>query len=122
MAVKDSSKERSIPMAWRPVFREIVSAFVEGDYRLKAGVSGVEPVSIDVATHIENYIHDYGATLIELPEEAWEYSVCIWSGSHWDALVDLWTETEGRSDLVLSVRVRDTKLGFLFTIHMVYVP
>jgi len=122
VAVMDGSKERPIPTAWRPVFREVVSAFVAGDYRLMAGVSCVEPVSIDVATHIENYIQDYGATLIQLPEETWNSSVCIWMGSHWDALVDLWTEAEGRSDLVLAARATDAKPGFAFTIQMVYVP
>jgi hypothetical protein len=122
MAAKDGSKERPIPSVWRPVFREIVSAFVKGDYRLLAGVPCVEPVPIKVATQIENYIQDYGATLTQLPEEAWHSSVCIWTGSHWDALVDLWTEAEGRSDLVLAVRVSEAKPGFVFTIHMVYVP
>jgi hypothetical protein len=122
VAVRDGSKERPIPTAWRPVLREIVSAFVAGDYRLTAGVPCVEPVSIDSAAHIKNYIEDYGATLIELPEETWHSSVCIWMGSHWDALVDLWTEAEGRSDLVLAMRVSDAKPGFAFTIHMVYVP
>jgi hypothetical protein len=95
MAVKDQSKERPIPVAWRPVFRSVVSAFVERDYRLEVGVSGVKPVSVDTATHIESYIQSYGATLIELPEEAWDSSVCIWMGNHWNALVDLWTEAEG---------------------------
>jgi hypothetical protein len=121
-AVMDGSKERPIPTAWRPVLREIISAFVAGDYQLTAGVSCVEPVSIELAKHIQDYIEDYGASLIELPEETWHSSVCIWMDGYWDALVDLWTEAEGRSDLVMAVRVSDVKPGFAFTIQMVYVP
>ena len=122
LAVKDESRERPIPTAWRPVFRDIVNAFVERDYHLRVGVLGVEAVSVDTAVHIENYIQNYGATLVALPEEVWDSSVCIWSGRHWDALVDLWTQAEGRSDLVLSVRVTDINPGFAFRIQMVYVP
>ena len=122
LAAKDGAQERPIPTAWRPVFCDIVSAFVERDYRLKAGVAGVEAVSEDTAAHIQNYIQNYGAILVELPEETWDSSVCIWSGNHWDVLVDLWTQAEGRSDLVLSARVTDIKSGFAFKIHMVYVP
>jgi hypothetical protein len=121
-AIKDDLKERPIPTAWRPVFRSIVSAFVQGDYLLETGVVGVEAVSMEGAVKIENYVKGYGATLIELPDDTWDSSVCIWSGSHWDALVDLWTEAEGRSDLVLSARVVEADTGFLFKIYMVYVP
>ena len=122
LAVKDGAQERPIPTTWRPVFRDIVNSFVEHDYCLKAGVSGVEAVSANTAAHIQKCIQNYGASLVELPEETWDSSVCIWSGSHWDVLVDLWTQTEGRSDLVLSARVADVGPGFVFKIHMVYVP
>ena len=122
LAVKDESHQRPIPSAWRPVFREIVSAFVRRDYHLSAGVVGVIPVAADTAEHIEKYVRNYGETLIELPEEAWDSSVCMWMGERWDALVDLWTQAEGRSDLVLQTFVTETRSGFNFEIHMVYVP
>lgn len=120
-AVKDEA-QRPIPSAWRPVFVGIVDAFVRHDYLLQAGVPGVAPVSEDTAAHIRDYVQDYGATLAALPEESWETSVCMWTGTHWDALVDLWTEEEGRSDLVLQARVRETGDGDMVDIHMVYVP
>lgn len=120
-AVKDGA-EGPIPSAWRPTFVRIVEAFVRHDYRLQAGVPGVAPVSEDTAGHVRDYVEDYGATLAALPEEAWETSVCNWAGNHWDALVDLWTEEEGRSDLVLQARVRETVDGDMVEIHMVYVP
>jgi hypothetical protein len=122
LAVKDESHERAIPSAWRPVFRDIVRAFVQRDYRLSAGVPGVVPVANDTAAQIAKYIENYGETLVELPDETWDSSVCIWVGDRWDALVDLWTSAEGRSDLVLSARIRESDMGFHIQIHMVYVP
>ena len=122
LAVKDESQQLPIPSSWRPVFRQIVAAFVESDYRLSAGVPGVAPVSNETATHIERYVEHYGETLIDLPEETWDSSVCIWQGNRWDALVDLWTRAEGRSDLVLSARIFESDNGFEFHIYMVYVP
>ena len=122
LAIKDESNERPIPTAWRPALRSIVSAFAKRDYSLSAGVSGVEPISPETAAHTQSYIEDYGATLVELPDETWESSVCIWTGSHWDALIDLWTQEEGRSDLVLGAHVAEGRPGFSFKIHMVYVP
>ena len=114
--------QRPIPPAWRHTFREIVSALVAADYRLEAQIAGVEPVSIETATQIRDYLRDYGATLVELPEATWESSVCIWTGSHWDVIVDLWTQEEGRSDLVLHAQVVETQSDISVTVHLVYVP
>jgi len=122
LALKDETHERPIPSAWRPVFREIVRAFVRRDYGLSSGVPGVASVTNDTAAHIAKYIENYGETLVELPEDTWDSSVCIWLGDRWDALVDLWTRAEGRSDLVLSARIFESDMGFKFQIHMVYVP
>ncbi len=122
VAVKDEDDQRPIPTAWRPIFCEIVKSFVHGDYRLTGGVPGVARVSKGVAKQIEEYIHDYGETLIELPDKTWKSSVCIWAGNRWDALIDLWTEEEGRSDLVLMAQVSESKTGFAFKIDMVCVP
>ena len=122
LAVKDEDEQRPIPTAWRPVFREIVKAFVHNDYRLSVGVSGVAPVSAKTAKQIEEYIKDYGETLVELPEKTWASSICIWMGNRWDVLIDLWTKGEGRSDLVLSAQVSESKAGLVVRVEMVYVP
>lgn len=122
LAVKDEEEQRPIPTAWRPVFREIVKAFVLHDYRVRVGVPGVARVSSATAEQIEEYIQDYGETLVELPDKTWDSSVCIWMGKHWDAIVDLWTAGEGRSDMVLTAQVSESKAGFVFKIQMVYVP
>jgi len=121
-AVKDPESERAIPSSWRPVLARIVEAFARHDYRLNAGIPGVAPVSEETAAQIREYIEDYGTTLIELPEESWTTSVCIWMDDHWDALIDLWTVEEGRSDLVLQVHVSETHGGYVVNVYMVYVP
>lgn len=122
IAVKDGETERPIPSAWRSVIREIVRAFVRHDYHLGAEIPGVAKVSAETATQIRNYIQGYGATIVDLPDETWNSSVCIWMDTRWDALIDLWTVSEGRSDLVLSLHVTEADGGFLFRIYMVYVP
>ncbi|WP_425598377.1 DUF7668 domain-containing protein [Thermomonas carbonis] len=99
-----------------------MNAFAVGDYGLSAGVKGVPPLSADRASQIRDYVEGYGATLVALPEETWNSSVCIWYGDHWAALVDLWTEQEGRSDLVLHTRVRELDSGFSVEVDLVYVP
>jgi hypothetical protein len=101
---------------------DVVRCFAAGDYGLSAGVAGVEPVSTDDAQHIRESIEGYGATLIELPDDAWRTSVAQWYGSHWDILVDLWTAEEGCSDLVLQGRVCESNGDISFRIHLVYVP
>src|SRR6185312_10746114 len=120
--VKDSSKEGPIPSVWRPTFRGIVKAFVRGDFKVSEGVPGVAPVPDHVAEHIAAYVKRYGETLVQLPEETWNTSVCIWTGTRWDTIVDLWTVREGRSDLILQTLVTEFEHGFEFDIRMVYVP
>ena len=114
--------EGPIPAAWREALRDIVETFAAGDYGLEKGIANVAPVSAETALRIREYLENYNATLIALPEATWGSSVCIWYGDHWDALIDLWTQEEGRSDLVLHVRVSDASPSFIIQIHLVYVP
>lgn len=79
-------------------------------------------MSEKTATQIRTYIQEYGAKLVSIPQESWATSVCIWMGDHWDALIDLWTEEEGSSDLVLQVHVSEVGSESLVTVYMVYVP
>ena len=121
-AVKDEDAEHPIASAWRSTFREIVAAFVDGDFRLERGIESVEPVSEETASQIRDYIADYGEKLVELSDETWKSSVAQWMGAHWEVLVDLRTEGEGRSDLVLDARVYEVEAGYRFKVHAVYVP
>ncbi len=119
---KDDSRELPIPAGWRSTFCDVVGAFVERDYRITSGVRGVTPITQATASHIESYISDYGEKLVALPEDTWQTSICLWMGSHWDVIVDLWTEAEGRSDMILSSRVSEVDGEYRFDIQMVYVP
>ena len=80
--VKDAEKQGPIPSAWRSTLKKIIEAFVLKDYRISTGIPGVAPVSAATAEQIQNYIEEYGATLIDLPESTWNSSVCIWVGDH----------------------------------------
>ena len=122
LAVKDAETERPIPSAWRPVFQDIVKAFCNHDYQLQIGIPKVAPISDSTAKHIEESIQNYGEKLTELPEETWRSSVCIWMGDRWDVLIDLWSLSEGPSDLVLSAQVKEQQAGLVFHVYMVYVP
>lgn len=121
-AVKDEGIQRAIPSEWRDVIKKIVRVLIAHDYQLSSGISGVAPVTADTAAQIGKYIEGYGAVLAELPDETWNSSVCMWDGSQWDAIIDLWTESEGRSDLVLSLQIEEDEAGFIFNVCMVYVP
>jgi hypothetical protein len=122
LALKDPDNEHPIPSAWRPMLRAVVQCFVEGDYCLARGVAGVEPVTAATAEQIRDYLTEYGATLVALPDDTWQTSVAQWMGTHWQILVDLWTAEEGRSDMVLDGSVVETGEGPRLTIHMAYVP
>jgi hypothetical protein len=121
-AVKDPDAQHAIAGTWRPMLREVLRRFVAGDYALSQGVPGVEPISTATAEQIRRYLAEYGATLIELPDDTWQTSVAQWTGTRWDILVDLWTADEGRSDLVLGGKVVETPNGPRLSVHMVYVP
>lgn len=120
--LKNAENQGPVPSAWRSILTEIIAAFVCKDYRLSTGIPGVAPVSNATAEQIQNYIRDYGATLIDLPESTWNTSVCIWVGDRWDILVDLSTQEEGSSDLVLQAQILETSDDYVVHVYMVYVP
>ena len=116
--VAPSGEQQAVPHEWRPALAAAASAFAAGDFTLQ-GLARVEPTSASTALQVREYLADYGATLVALPDEAWGSSVCIWSGHRWDVLVDLWTQEEGRSDLVMHAHV--SRSGIV-SVHAVYVP
>ena len=120
--VKDVSAAHPVATAWRPVLCEIVRAFAHGDYGLIEAVAGVDALSHEAAEQIRAYVADYGATLVELPSDTWDTSCAQWMGEHWEVLVDLWTKEEGRSDLVLALKVVEVGDKPRFGIQLVYVP
>ena len=102
LPVKDEAMAHPVASAWRPAFREIVKAFIVGNFAV-GGVENVEPLPAEQARRIERYISSYGEALTELPEQAWDTSVAQWMGTHWDVLVDLWTAESGRSGILTQI-------------------
>lgn len=121
-ALKDETREHPIASSWRPVLKEVVTALAQGDFQLSSGVPGVVPIAPETATQMEDYLADYGETLVELPDDTWATSVAQWMGTHWEVLVDLWTAGEGASDLVLGARVHESANGHVVELQMIYVP
>ena len=119
---KNEEEELPIPHVWRSIFRNIVSAFVNKDYKLTSRVNNVNPISEGKAEQIKKYIEDYGEELIDLPEETWNSSVYICYGDYWNVLIDLFTKNEGLSDLVLNAEVREKDNDYFVDINLVYVP
>jgi hypothetical protein len=120
--LKDEEAQHPVAGVWRGPLREVVHAFARGDYGLARRVSGVEAVDPETAEHIRANVADYGATLVDLPEETWNTSVAQWQGTHWEVLVDLWTAEEGPSDLVLHCDIRQLDDEYRIKVHLVYVP
>lgn len=75
LALKDLDAAHPIAVAWRPVLHDAVRCLVRGDYALARGVRGAAPVAASTATQMRDYVAEYGATLIELPEATWLTSV-----------------------------------------------
>ena len=119
---KNEEEELPIPHVWRPIFKNLVKAFVNKDYNLSLGVNNVNLVSDETAEQIQEYIEDYGEELMELPEETWDTSVYICYGEYWNVIIDLFTKNEGLSDLVLNAEVREKDNNYVVDINLVYVP
>ncbi len=123
LPVKDEENELPVADVWRLTIEQVVLCFVEGDYALMEGVPGVAPVSAQTAEQIREYVEDYGATLVELPEITWEKSEAMrGGGQNWEVFVDLWTEKEGHSDMILHLDVSGDETDFRIKIHLLYVP
>ena len=119
--LKDEEHEHPVPTEWRPKFTEIVAALKAENFSLH-GIENVAELDDDTAAGIARNISDYNCTLAALPHESWDTSVCQWQLKYWEVLVDLFTDEEGRSDLVLHAEVFETDGGFAFNVHFVYVP
>lgn len=119
VVTKDGENEVPVPQAWRSTLTAIVDALIQGGEPSLPQVSLQSP---DVWASAQENIRAYGAHLRKLPDESWNSSVCIWYGDYWDVLVDLYTEEEGRSDLVLQVHVYEVGDEYRYEVVLVYVP
>lgn len=122
MAIKDENIEQEIPSEWRESFRNIVDDIRYKHLSSKSIGKNSYSVSSDDAEHIYASIDAYGEMLGDLPEEAWETSVCRWMGNYWHALIDLFTVAEEPSDLVLFADVHEDGLSHHIQVLSVHVP
>lgn len=112
-----------VPEDWRAELVDVVSALAEGDYTLSSLGDPVHEIDESTAMQIREAIEDYGATLAPLPEEAWQYAEAMWRvGDEYDVMVNLWTEEDGRSDLVLAATVIGEDSNIEIDVKLVYVP
>lgn len=122
LPLEDEHAEHPIATDWRPILTEVVERFVEGDFSLSSPVLCVLPVDPDIARLNKEYVSSYGQPLISLSNEVWNSSCAQWMGKHWEIIVDLCTETEGVSDLVLTGKVANVNGQPAFTVGLIYVP
>ncbi len=75
------------------------------------------------AEELRRAVQEYGRTLRELPEEAWALVDEYRQNNSDDFSLDvpLWTIEEGRSDLTLSISVRETREGVTLSIDDLHV-
>lgn len=122
MAEKNENIEQAIPTAWRPVLSEIVDKIRNRSLRsgeILGFKCNIEPQVID---SIYYNVDSYDDLLVKLPEDAWRSSICRWMGGYWHLLVDLFTDIEGASDLVLFVNVYETEALCRFEVQSLHVP
>lgn len=122
ITVQKRESEGPIPTEWRATLHELVAVIVTGEYKFGKVPSGVVPLEENTIKQVSDYIDDYGCRLINLPEESWETSVYNWQGACWELLVDLYTVEEGCSDMVLSLKVKESCGSYNFEVSSVYVP
>jgi hypothetical protein len=121
--LKNEDNQTPVPEIWRNTIFDIVEAFKEGDFKLERKISGVKSISVEDAARISDNIRSYGDSLVSLPKNTWDTSVCQWMRKYWDVLVDLYTEREGESDLALMMRVYEEEgSSYLFEVSSVHVP
>ncbi|MEU8660586.1 DUF7668 domain-containing protein [Actinoplanes philippinensis] len=121
--VKDEEREGPVAQVWRPTLAAVVDSLVQREGVLARGLRAVEPVSPVRTRSCLDAVDAYGGvTLVPLPDEAWNTSVAIWRGDHWNCLVNLWTAEEGRSDLALDADIFERGGSYRYRVNLVHVP
>jgi hypothetical protein len=121
MLEKDDA-EHQVPKPWRSTFRQIVEAFVAGDFQLRdRRIDDVAPVDAGTAMHIADNISSYGEALAPLDDAVWERSIYRWMDGYWLMLVDPTTAGEAVSDLALHAELHENA-SLRLRINSVHIP
>lgn len=122
MLEKNEEIEQPIPSEWR----EVLALIVEDIRRRGLKSKMVRGFECEVDSKDVNFIYEnvdaYGDTLTPLPDDAWRTSICRWMGRYWQLLIDLFTDEEGQSDLVLFVDAYENGNSYRFQVRSVHVP
>ena len=109
---------------WRSLIVDLVVRLIHKDYAGLARDGYVSCTDDPVDTSVGTWIEDYPATLVPLPDEAWEHAErgrWINLPDAWWVTVDLWTSEEGRSDLSMEATVREQGERLAIVIDNVHV-
>ncbi|MBQ4880561.1 hypothetical protein J8M21_25515 [Pseudoalteromonas luteoviolacea] len=99
-----------------------MESFVNQDYNLNEAIDSVGSISDSLASYIKENIEEFDETLVSLPQETWDTSVCQWMESYWEVLIDLYTLESGLCDLVLSIRVYERSESYYFEVQSLHIP
>lgn len=113
--------DEPVPDRFRPLIAAVVERLASGDFD---GIRREGFLRDDSPDHdFAMYVREYPATLVPLPEAAWEHAevLPLDDGSGWFVVVDLWSREEGRSDLSLEGTLHDTDSGPRLLIHNIHV-
>lgn len=117
------SSEAALPANMKPVLRDLVHELVVGNY---AGLEADGRAGDRSAEVLRQAIADYGRTLTELPDEAFERKNALAyrlpsERARWAVEIALWTLEEGRSDLMLEATVQVASDGTSVEIEDIHV-
>lgn len=101
-----------LPPAIHLLLTSIVAAIVNRQFDALEVRGLLKRVS---AMELQEALDDYGGKFVEPPESAWRKVDVYVRERHleWSFDINLWTEEEGRSELVLQVQVNKTPSGAL---------
>lgn len=113
---------QKIPSIWKKTLVEIIESLKNKDILRLNSIKDVEQIDILHAQDIFNNVDDYGITLISIPNESWNTSVCQYFGGGWNIYIDLYAKEAGLSDLIMSANVFEVNKEFIFRLDNIYVP
>jgi hypothetical protein len=113
-----------VPARFRPALADVVARLAALDYEgLKRDGIDPSPDDADLSMWIRNY-GETGATIVPLPDVAWAKAEAWPIEAHpdqWFAVLDLWTQEEGMSDLSLEATVTESSGEVTVVIHNIHV-
>lgn len=119
---KDETDEHPIPVVWRAALKQVADLLVRGDQPATVAPLIVATLDSDTNEISHQNIAVYPDALGPLADKAWDTSVYIWMGDHWDILIDLTAANGETSDLVLHAKIRESGEQFTIEPGPIYVP